>query len=95
MTDIKKRVDTKWLRELAERCVYIPGQYYESVFESDREFVNAANPQAIIELLDRLERYEKALIEFADYDNQYEPNMVCWPASEYMKKAREALEDGK
>lgn len=58
-------------------------------------FIATANPQAIIELLDRLERYEKALIEFADYDNQYEPNMVCWPASDYMRKAREALEGGK
>lgn len=61
----------------------------------DFRFIAAANPQAIIELLDRLERYEKALIEFADYDNQYEPNMVCWPASDYMRKAREALEGEK
>lgn len=33
----------------------------------------------------------KALEEFADFDNQYEPKMVCWPASEYMKKSRIAL----
>lgn len=59
------------------------------------DFCAAANPQAIIEVLDRLERYREALIEFADYDNQYEPNMVCWPASDYMRKAREALEGGK
>lgn len=33
----------------------------------------------------------EALEEFADFDNQYEPKMVCWPASEYMKKSRIAL----
>lgn len=75
--------DLKKLRELAE-------------MRSRDGYVNmVAECEAIIELLDRLERYEKALIEFADYDNQYEPNMVCWPASDYMRKAREALEGGK
>jgi hypothetical protein len=33
----------------------------------------------------------KALSDFADYDNLYQPKDVCWPASEYMKKSREAL----
>ncbi len=33
----------------------------------------------------------EALEEFADFDNQYEPKMVCWPASEYMRKSRIAL----
>lgn len=32
----------------------------------DAEFIATANPQAIIELLDRLERYEKALRFYAD-----------------------------
>lgn len=36
----------------------------------------------------RLESAEQLLREFADYENPNEPKGVCWPASDYMKKAR-------
>jgi len=58
MTDIKK------LRELAIDAML---DVEKDQDESDRfQFIKAANPQAIIEILDRLERYEKALMFYAD-----------------------------
>lgn len=57
MTDLKK------LRELAkdfERKLSNDFGLQEAI-ESGALFHDAANPQAIIDLLDRLERYEKAL----------------------------------
>lgn len=55
-----------------------------------QNFSNAANPQAIIELLDRLERYEKALehYESAHY------TISGFPC-DHDGVAREALEGGK
>ena len=51
---------------------------------SEESFRLASLHAALIEAVEALE-------EFADFDNQYEPKMVCWPASEYMKKSRIAL----
>lgn len=31
------------------------------------------------------------LTEFADFENPNDPKRVCWPASDYMKKSREAI----
>lgn len=55
-----------------------------------RDFIAACNPQAIIELLDRLERYEKALehYESAHY------TISGFPC-DHDGVAREALEGGK
>lgn len=69
------------------------------VFEANVESVSAANPQAILEILDRLERYREALstIEtFSSYSNRIvhidtarkELHKIKW-------LAREALEGGK
>lgn len=106
MTDIKKLRElaekaTPWPKHFAVEDTF-PTMWLvdenggrHEIMNDDLIFWEAANPQAIIELLDRLERYEKALVEMADYENPNEPNRVCWPASDYMRKAREALEGGK
>lgn len=81
MTDLKK------LRELAEdfeRKLNSDCGIQEAI-ESGSVFHFAANPQAIIELLDRLERYEKALEKI--------PLTQFW--AEAAVVAREALEGGK
>lgn len=44
-----------------------------------------ANTRALLMAIEALER-------FADYDNPNEPKNVCWPASEYIKQARKALD---
>ena len=81
MTDLKK------LRELAEKAT-------PTISYADNapywEYILAANPQAIIELLDRLERYEKALehYESAHY------TISGFPC-DHDGVAREALEGGK
>ena len=65
--------------------------------QKDFEFIKAANPQAIIELLDRLERYEKALEKIAtgtvwNKDKTFSVGIGADPMS---RIAIEALEDGK
>lgn len=91
MTDLKK------LRELAVKAIpKIPGICNECSFElsyrhwygcsiPEDAFAEAINPQAIIEILDRLERYEKALEKI--------PLTQFW--AEAAVVAREALEGGK
>lgn len=92
MTDLKK------LRELAEKAIPVKaGICNECQFDfegfrhrygcsiPEDSFADAANPQAIIELLDRLERYEKALEKI--------PLTQFW--AEAAVVAREALEGGK
>lgn len=63
------------------------------------EFIAAANPQAIIEILDRLERYEKALRFYAK-DSQFSTGEKMTDSQkrdmdDYGSRAREALEGGK
>ena len=67
-----------WLSEL-------PRSYHEPTIE----FQAAANPQAIIEILDRLERYEKALRDVGTYHSH--DSLI----QSVFETAREALEDGK
>lgn len=89
MTNIKK------LRELAEIAARHNGY---GVFTTDecQNFSDAANPQDIIELLDRLERYEKALTYYAyeivaDSLNAGKTTITTATG----RIAREALEGGK
>lgn len=53
------------------------------------EFIAAANPQAIIELLDRLERYERVLRDIGTYHSH--DSLI----QSVFDTAREALEGGK
>lgn len=100
MTDVKK------LRKLAEgetpTLSYADNAPYW-------EYILATNPQAIIEILDRLERYEKALKEimakeglciFGSSDTSDSPDVAFRQGSAYSNSecagiAREALEGGK
>lgn len=56
-------------------------------------FIAAANPQAVLGLIARIEKLEAALTQMADFENPNEPERVCWPACDYMRKAREALKE--
>lgn len=103
MTDLKK------LRELAEKAIPVKaGICNECQFDfegfrhrygcsiPEDSFADAANPQAIIELLDRLERYEKALTYYAyeivaDSLNAGKTTITTATG----RIAREALEGGK
>lgn len=88
MTDVKK------LRELA-----VAAFKYDSPFTIS-QFQAAANPQAIIEVLDRLERYREALrfyatAEYVDVKNRYgDPNDPDLEEDDG-SIARKALEGGK
>lgn len=99
MTDIKK------LRELAEdfeRKLSSDCGIQEAI-ESGALFHDAANPQAIIEILDRLERYEKALRFYGNEKNWDDSFLLSMSDREPTtihdecggKRAREALEGGK
>ena len=67
-------IDIVRLRELAERAILKPpgmGNYVD--FPKDARvataaFHSATNPQAILELLDRLDQYHEALERVADHD---------------------------
>lgn len=64
-------------------------------FDEDKvlAFAISANPEAVLGLIARIEKLEAALTEMADFDNPNEPERVCWPACDYMRKAREALKE--
>lgn len=90
-------IDLKKLRELA-----VAAFKYDSPF-TIREFQAAANPQAIIELLDRLERYEKALEFYGNEKNWDDSFLLSMSDREPTtihdecggRRAREALESWK
>ena len=68
--------------------------------EANVEFVAAANPQAVLKLLDRLERYEKALRvyadpEFAEASDNHGWGDISKATDDSGKIAREALEGDK
>lgn len=91
MTDVKK------LRELA-----VAAFKYDSPFTIS-QFQAAANPQAIIEVLDMVERYEKALRFYGNEKNWDDSFLLSMSDREPTtihdecggKRAREALEGGK
>lgn len=87
MTDVKK------LRELA-----VAAFKYDSPF-TIREFQAAANPQAIIELLDMVDQYREALTTiqtWSSYPNRiFEIGVARVELSKINKMASEALEGGK
>lgn len=68
-----------------------------------RDFIAACSPQAIIELLDRLERYEKALRFYGNEKNWDDSFLLSMSDREPTtihdecggRRAREALEGGK
>lgn len=88
MTDVKK------LRKLAVNATFPSSEWdsehpasdeWKANKENNLAWCRAANPQAIIEVLDRLELYEKALEKI--------PLTQFW--AEAAVVAREALEGGK
>ena len=72
---------------------------YHDITNDDLTFWESFNPQAIIELLDRLERYEKALRFYAK-DSQFSTGEKMTDSQkrdmdDYGSRAREALEGEK
>ena len=100
MTDIKKLRElaekaTPWPKHFAVGDTFPPvwlvdenGERHE-IMNDDLIFWEAANPQAVIELLDRLERYEKALRDVGTYHSH--DSLI----QSVFETAREALEGGK
>ena len=100
MTDIKKLRElavkaTPWPKHFAVEDTFPTmwlvdenGERHE-IMNDDLIFWEAANPQAVIELLDRLERYEKALRDVGTYHSH--DSLI----QSVFETAREALDGGK
>lgn len=87
--------------------VLFPFNFRIEVLPRNADYISAANPTTILALIERLERYERALEFYADDDNYEKFNdtyattnsssleyETTWAHEDRGKRAREAMRDG-